>query len=305
MFNNRTSMTDANGHTTSYTYDAFSRLLSATNPMGTTNYSYDAMNNLTKVIDANGHATNYAYDLLSRLVQETKPGGQTTQYSYDADSRLSQRVDAKNQTTTYTYNNNDNLTGITYPDHSVSFGVDSNGNVLTVNDPSVYGSGDLYDNRYDKLNRLIWKRNNFENTVIGYQFDSFGNKVGMGVTTGTNTYNWSYQYNGLNQLVSMTDSCGHTTNYDYKNSGRLKDKYLPNGITGAYSYNPNGDINAIQYKAGSTKVLNLNDSSYDNAHNILTQVKNGCKSSETYWTVLKIKNRYRGGLNGSICSKYT
>jgi uncharacterized protein RhaS with RHS repeats len=30
---------------------------------------------------------------------------------------------------------------------------------------------------------------------------------------GTNTYN------GLNQLVSMTDSCGNTTRYNYKNSG--------------------------------------------------------------------------------------
>jgi hypothetical protein len=36
----------------------------------------------------------------------------------------------------------------------------------------------------------------------------------------------------------------------------MKDKYLPNGITGAYSYNPNGDISTIAYTSVSTNVLN-------------------------------------------------
>ena len=104
----------------------------------------------------------------------------------------------------------------------------------------------------------------------------------MGVTAGTNTYNWTYQYNGLNQLVSMTDPCGHTTSYDYKNSGRLKDKYLPNGITGTYSYNPDGDINSIVYISVTTNILNLSYPSYDNAHNILTEVENGVTKTFSY-----------------------
>ncbi len=37
-------------------------------------------------------------------------------------------------------------------------------------------------------------------------------------------------YNGLNQFVSMTDSCGNTTRYDYKNSWWLKGGYLRDGI---------------------------------------------------------------------------
>ncbi len=119
--------------------------------------------------------------------------------------------------------------------------------------------------------------------VTGYQYDSFGNKIAIGVTARTNTYNWTYQYNGLNQLTRITDSCGNTTRYDYKNSGRLKDKYLPNGITGAYTYYQNGDVNTIGYTiSGSTNVLNLNYPSYDNAHNILTQVKNGVTKTFNY-----------------------
>ncbi len=37
-------------------------------------------------------------------------------------------------------------------------------------------------------------------------------------------------YNGLNQLVSMTDCCGNTTLYDYKNTRRRKEGYLRDGI---------------------------------------------------------------------------
>ena len=74
------------------------------------------------------------------------------------------------------------------------------------------------------------------------------------------------------------------------------DKYLPNGITGAYSYNPNGDINAIAYTSGANNVLNLNYSSYDNAHNILTQGKNGVTRTFSYDNVNQLTGVNVGGV---------
>jgi hypothetical protein len=103
----------------------------------------------------------------------------------------------------------------------------------------------------------------------------------------------------------MVDSCGHTSSYDYKNSGRMKDKYLPDGITGAYTYYANGDINTLQYKAGSTNVLNLNYSSYDNAHNIPIQVKNGVTKAFNYDSVNQLLgvniNNINWNLNVGSC----
>ena len=75
-----------------------------------------------------------------------------------------------------------------------------------------------------------------------------------------------------------------------------KDKYLPNGITGAYGYNPNGDINTLQYKAGSTNVLNLNYPSYDNVHNILTQGKNGVTKTFSYDNLNQLTGVNVGGV---------
>ena len=63
------------------------------------------------------------------------------------------------------------------------------------------------------------------------------------------------------------------------------DKYLPNGITWAYSYNPNGDINDITYTSGANSILNLSYPSYDNAHNILTQGINGVTKTFNYDTM--------------------
>jgi YD repeat-containing protein len=74
-------------------------------------------------------------------------------------------------------------------------------------------------------------------------------------------------------------------------------QYLPNGITGAYTYNPNGDINTLQYKAGSTNVLNLNYPSYDNAHNLLTQIKNGVTHSFSYDNVNQLLGVNVSGTN--------
>ena len=84
---------------------------------------------------------------------------------------------------------------------------------------------------------------------------------------------------------------------DYKNSGRLKDKYLPNGITGTYSYNPDGDINSIVYISGTTNILNLSYPSYDNANNIPTQGINGVTKTFNYDTMNQLTGVNVSGTN--------
>jgi len=85
---NRLSM-DANGTTTSYTYNALDQLVSA----GATGYSYDRRGNLVGVA-AGGASTRYSYDAADRLAGATLPNGTTTSYGYDADgNRVSQTVD--------------------------------------------------------------------------------------------------------------------------------------------------------------------------------------------------------------------
>ncbi len=89
---NRTSMTSSVHGTTTYAYDAADRLLSVTDPGGTTALTWDANGNMT---GKGGDA--YAFDALDRLVQ-VADGTNTVSFAYDGDGvRLSKTV---NGTTT-------------------------------------------------------------------------------------------------------------------------------------------------------------------------------------------------------------
>ena len=80
-------MTDANLHTTTYTYNWRGQVLttihSSTNVTfpGMT-YEYDNFGNRTAVIDELGHTTHYEYDEYNRLKSVTYPPNRKTEYEY-------------------------------------------------------------------------------------------------------------------------------------------------------------------------------------------------------------------------------
>jgi YD repeat-containing protein len=95
VMGNRTSTTDADGNTTTYTYDALNRLLTLTTPRVTnaagntvnynTSYAYDGVGNRISVIDNNGNRTDTVYNSNNLLRQVTDASGKITQIAYDAD----------------------------------------------------------------------------------------------------------------------------------------------------------------------------------------------------------------------------
>ncbi len=81
---NAVRTSNANGETTTSSYDPWQRLVSSTNPVsGTTLYTYNASEQ-TSVRDPQGNVTQSAYDAAGRLSQTTDPSNNTTQYQYDA-----------------------------------------------------------------------------------------------------------------------------------------------------------------------------------------------------------------------------
>ena len=84
---NRTSMTSSLHGATTYSYDAGDRLLSFTDPGGTTTLTWDANGNMT----GKGSAT-YTFDALDRLTQVVN-GATTVQFAYNGDGvRLGKTV---------------------------------------------------------------------------------------------------------------------------------------------------------------------------------------------------------------------
>ena len=78
------SVTDANGHATSFSYDAFGRVTETTFPSNLFETdAYDADNNLTSKTDRKGQTIQYVYDALNRLTQKSYPDSTTVEYTYD------------------------------------------------------------------------------------------------------------------------------------------------------------------------------------------------------------------------------
>ncbi len=91
-----TQMTDDNGNTTVYEYDALDRPVSITYADGTVfSTNYDVHSNATTMADANGNVISCTYDLLNRLTRkDIKPGAEISDettfeiYQYDGLSRI-------------------------------------------------------------------------------------------------------------------------------------------------------------------------------------------------------------------------
>lgn len=69
-----TSITDANNHTTYFTYDAWGRVTQTTFPSTLyETYGYDGVGNLTSKTDRKNQTIQYAYDALDRMTHKGYP----------------------------------------------------------------------------------------------------------------------------------------------------------------------------------------------------------------------------------------
>ena len=201
-----TSIKDPKNNTTSYSYDALSRLTQISQPLSTTtNQTYDTQDNPSSVTDPRSHTTQYVYDDFGRKNQTTSPDTGTTKYEYDEAGNLTKRMDANGTTVNYTYDALNRLTGIDFPGtaEDVAFTYDSTsvtygkGRLTGRTDPS--GSYTFY---YDAQGNLTKE----EKTISGYP---------------SVPYTTEYAYNKNNTLTSITYPIGREVTYTLDVTGRI------------------------------------------------------------------------------------
>jgi RHS repeat-associated protein len=186
-----TSLTDADGNSTNYNYDALGRLFSETDPLGnSTTYSYDPNGRVTAKTDGNGATTTYAYDSLGRLLKKSYPDGTPASFTYDSKGNI---ITAANQNISY------------------SFVYDAKGDVTSVTD----SNGKMVSYSYDAAGNRT-KMVSPDGRTIGYSYDSAGRLKSIS-DNGT----FSLGYDNVGRRSSLTYPNGDITTYSYDSGGRV------------------------------------------------------------------------------------
>lgn len=268
---NRSAITDAANHTTTYDYNPFNRLSQVNQPeAATTGYTYDRQDNLKTVTDAEGRVTSYTYDDRGNLLTETSPDTGTREHRYDLNGNRIATTDANGVSITYCFDLLNRLTSISFLDpaqnviYTYDQGTNAKGRLTQVNDAS--GSTGLeYDNfgQVTKETRVI----SGKSFITAYAYDNdhqlkettypggrtirySRNTAGRiskveNVTGTTTTLAANLDYLPFGPLSTMTLGSGLTESREYDESLHLTAKAVGSVAGRAYSYNPDGTVHNI------------------------------------------------------------
>ncbi|AGK48115.1 RHS repeat-associated core domain protein [Burkholderia thailandensis MSMB121] len=237
---------DRYGNQLQFTYNGglLEQLIS---PSGRTiTFNYDSGNRVTSAVDNSGRTITYVYNSAGTLTTVTYPDQTTEQYTYDGNNRMTTMRDRRGHVwVTNQYDTNGRVAKQTYADNTAyqfAYTMDSNNKVTatTVTDPngnqeqvafdpvSGYPSSDTLAYGTSLAQTTTYKREasglvDSETDALGrttaYTYDALGNVTSVTRLSGTSnevttrsTYTSDY-----NQVASVTDPLGHTTNFGYTN----------------------------------------------------------------------------------------
>lgn len=268
----------------SYTYDAFGRVSSITDPFNikqtiTTGWASSAgitaPSNAISFIKRQRPNTPWIvefYDALGRKLQtatETFSGISKVDYNYTAKGQLESqtmpyysssdknhiiiqyddygRPLSRTQGTaniTYSYNQN-KVTQTNSAGQSAIQEINSLGDITKVTDQENKSISYTYSTA--KSAGLVNKINT-GNSTVSFTHDDFGRKTGM---TDSNAGSMNYVYNGFNELTSQINAKKDTTLLAYDNLGRVIKRTRKAEVT-TYTYNTKGQLTNIAHPNGNS-----------------------------------------------------
>lgn len=251
-----TGVTDPDGNTSTFAYNANGDLTSRTDAAGDqTTYQYDQIGRPGSSVSPVGNApganpasftTSYTYDPAGDLLTSTDPLNHQTSYAYDPDGKLTSVTDPANHTTSYTYDTDDRLTTAARADSTtLGYGYDNDGNLTSQTD----GVGHITTYSYDALDRVASSADPLHR-IATYGYDGDGNLTSLKDQQGRIT---TYGYNATNELTSIRFSDGQTPNITYGyDSDRQRTRMTDGTGTTTYSYDSLHRLTSTTDGAGQT-----------------------------------------------------
>ncbi|RBW45663.1 hypothetical protein DS901_02550 [Loktanella sp. D2R18] len=221
---NVTEMTEAVGtdaeRSTQYTYEPeFNQVTSMTDADGfTTAYEYDAFGEVTKVIDPEGGERITAYNAEGKLTQRIDENGNETTYIYNANQNLGQMTYADGSISTMIY--------------------DATGNTTAVNEAVGTPIERQVQRTYDALNRVLTVEVTGDDGaqiegITSYTYEPAGNLATVTDETGLVTY---MGYDTLERLVALDDPAEGLIQRTYNDAGEVTEHINGDGEIHAYGY---------------------------------------------------------------------
>lgn len=273
-----TAMTDPNGHTWTYSYDANGDRTSSTDGLGDKSTSiYNAIGWLTSATSPEGYVaphspaaytTTFAYNPFGEITSSTDPLGHVTSTAYDADGNRISINDPKGNLTTSLYDAAGDVTRSTRPDgttlgttynadgavasqidgkgNATTYAYDSLGRVISVTDPLNRATTSTYDGAG---NRLTLTDPQGQTTTYGY--DAANQRTSITFSDGKTPNVTNLQYDADGQRLAMTDGTG-TSTWSYDGLNRLVSSTDGSGNTVGYAYDPAGNLTSLTYPGGGT-----------------------------------------------------
>ncbi len=247
-----TSITDASGNETDFSFNLAGQLLTTTSPATGQTGSGNRLSTNAYLYVGGPLTTTTFYDESNTQVRqisrtyglegETLTVAGSTEpatYQYDALYRSKTLKDGNNNTTTYTYNNIGLLSSITMPGSEVTqfTSYDNDGNLLQRVDGNSVTTNYVYNDAESLLTDIQYPATTSLN--VHFTYDTFGRRSGMTDSTGSQ----SYSYGNLDELLSLTTTytglAAKSISYSYYLDGSRQSMTTPAG-TFNYDYDAAG-----------------------------------------------------------------
>ncbi len=284
-----------------------------------TSYTYYANGLVKSTMDARGNETVVEYDLDGRPVKKVQPMNITSLYRYDTEGNLISETNGRGISTYYDYDSMNKMIRKRSPAPMGGQAVtryiyDAMGNLLKTILPNEYDAakdtpelaasmaGTAY--KYDSMNRPVTTIAPTGETVQYISYDANGNvrkkvdglryKDSIEASAGT-----TYEYDGLNRVIKMTDELGGETTSGYDVLGNVVRQTDELKHVTSYAYNPDGTVAKVTQPDGGTITY-----SYDNLGRMTSRKdQRGFVTSFSYSLFDKVKEE-KDPCNNTIKHKY-
>lgn len=255
--------------TTTFAYDNFGNVRTATDPMGElSEWTYDVMGNVLVHTDRRGKLWTRTYDESGNMTSVKNPLNNVEKLDYDGVGNLIKYTDSRLFETEFEFDARDNLIATSDAlDGRYEYAYDDNNMPISRKD----AEGKIRTESYDPSGRVEFRRDGADNiTTISYddKSKSISGLYLQPTKVTFPTYATTLSYDRRGRVVSLVDDLGTggslETLFEYDSAGRIASRTDPRGSTARMSRDALGRVGLL-----ADALLDETETAYDDRDNVV------------------------------------